>query len=47
MQKNGNNALKEKKNYDMTGAEVLLQVLVDQGVDIIFGYPGGGCSAHL
>lgn len=41
MQKNGNNALKEKKNYDMTGAEVLLQVLVDQGVDIIFGYPGG------
>ncbi|MDI2089945.1 biosynthetic-type acetolactate synthase large subunit [Commensalibacter oyaizuii] len=25
----------------MTGAEVLLQVLVDMGVDVIFGYPGG------
>ncbi|CAK7192927.1 Acetolactate synthase isozyme 3 large subunit [Commensalibacter sp. Nvir] len=25
----------------MTGAEVLLRVLVDLGVDVIFGYPGG------
>ncbi|CAI3931987.1 biosynthetic-type acetolactate synthase large subunit [Commensalibacter papalotli (ex Botero et al. 2024)] len=27
--------------HTMTGAEVLLQVLVDLGVDVIFGYPGG------
>ena len=25
----------------MTGAEVVLKALVDQGVDVIFGYPGG------
>jgi len=25
----------------MTGAEVVLQALVDQGVEVIFGYPGG------
>ena len=25
----------------MTGAEMVLQVLADQGVDHIFGYPGG------
>jgi len=26
---------------EMTGAEILLKALVDQGVDIVFGYPGG------
>jgi acetolactate synthase-1/2/3 large subunit len=26
---------------EMTGAEILLKALIDQGVDIIFGYPGG------
>ncbi len=26
---------------EMTGAEILLKALVDQGVDFIFGYPGG------
>src|SRR6185295_4208479 len=25
----------------MTGAEILLEALVDQGVEDIFGYPGG------
>jgi acetolactate synthase-1/2/3 large subunit len=25
----------------MTGAEIVLKALVDQGVDVIFGYPGG------
>jgi len=25
----------------LTGAEILLKALVDQGVDEIFGYPGG------
>ncbi len=25
----------------MTGAEIILQALVDQGVEVIFGYPGG------
>src|SRR6201992_4272235 len=26
---------------DWTGSEVLLKALVEQGVDVIFGYPGG------
>ncbi len=26
---------------NMTGAEIVLKALVDQGVDVIFGYPGG------
>ena len=26
---------------EMTGAEILLKALVEQGVDIVFGYPGG------
>lgn len=26
---------------DMTGAEILLKALKDQGVDVVFGYPGG------
>ena len=25
----------------MTGAEIVLKALVDQGVDTVFGYPGG------
>ncbi len=25
----------------MTGAEIILKALVDQGVDVVFGYPGG------
>ena len=25
----------------MTGAEIVIQSLVDQGVEVIFGYPGG------
>ncbi|WP_420921031.1 thiamine pyrophosphate-binding protein, partial [Acinetobacter nosocomialis] len=25
----------------MTGAEIVVQALVDQGVDTLFGYPGG------
>ena len=25
----------------MTGAEMVLQALADQGVEVIFGYPGG------
>ena len=31
----------------MTGAEMVLKALVDQGVDTIFGYPGGAVSAYL
>ncbi len=30
-----------KKPATMTGAEIVLQALVDQGVEHIFGYPGG------
>ena len=26
---------------DQSGAEVLLRALKDQGVEVIFGYPGG------
>ena len=29
------------KTTDWTGSELLLKALVDQGVDVIFGYPGG------
>ncbi len=25
----------------MSGAEMVVQALVDQGVEVIFGYPGG------
>ena len=25
----------------MTGAEMVVQALIDQGVDTVFGYPGG------
>ena len=25
----------------LTGAEILIKSLIDQGVDTIFGYPGG------
>ena len=26
---------------EMTGSEIVLQSLVDQGVEVVFGYPGG------
>jgi acetolactate synthase-1/2/3 large subunit len=26
---------------EMTGAEVILKALADQGVEVVFGYPGG------
>ena len=26
---------------EMSGAEIVLQSLVDQGVEVVFGYPGG------
>ena len=29
------------KNKEMTGAEMVVQALIDNGVDTIFGYPGG------
>src|SRR6201985_2277713 len=31
----------ETKTETLTGAEILVRALVDQGVDTIFGYPGG------
>ena len=31
----------------MTGAEMVIQVLADEGIDAIFGYSGGSYSAHL
>ena len=29
------------KSMEMTGAEMVIRALVDNGVDTIFGYPGG------
>jgi acetolactate synthase-1/2/3 large subunit len=31
----------ENGSATMTGAQIVLQALADQGVDHIFGYPGG------
>ena len=31
----------------MTGAEMVIQALIDQGVEHIFGYPGGAALADL
>ena len=31
----------EAKNSSLSGAKIVLQALVDQGVEVIFGYPGG------
>ncbi len=28
-------------NGEMTGAEMVIKALLDQGVDVVFGYPGG------
>jgi acetolactate synthase I/II/III large subunit len=28
-------------NQEMTGAEIVIKALIDQGVEVIFGYPGG------
>ncbi len=28
-------------NTPITGAEIVIRALVDQGVDTLFGYPGG------
>lgn len=37
---------KAKPGVVMTGAEILVQSLVDHGVEVIFAYPGG-CSMPL
>ncbi|MBI1300189.1 MAG: acetolactate synthase 3 large subunit, partial [Alphaproteobacteria bacterium] len=31
----------EPKSKEMTGAEIVIEALIEQGVDTIFGYPGG------
>ena len=30
-----------EKNPEMTGAEIVVKALKDQGVEVVFGYPGG------
>ena len=30
-----------RANEEMTGAEIVLKALADQGVEVMFGYPGG------
>jgi acetolactate synthase I/II/III large subunit len=37
----GNSAMEAKTTESLTGAEIVLRALADQGVDTIFGYPGG------
>jgi acetolactate synthase-1/2/3 large subunit len=37
----GNSAMDAKTTESLTGAEIVLRALADQGVDTIFGYPGG------
>ena len=32
---------KKSEPAQMTGSEILVQTLIDEGVDTIFGYPGG------
>jgi acetolactate synthase-1/2/3 large subunit len=32
---------KDMAGTEMTGAEIVVQALVDQGVEVLFGYPGG------
>ena len=34
-------AQKPNPEMAMTGAEIIIRALIDQGVDTIFGYPGG------
>lgn len=36
-----NNVTIEQKSVEMTGCEIFLQALIDEGVDTIFGLPGG------
>ena len=31
----------------MTGAQIVIEALKEHGVDVIFGYPGGGCPANI
>ena len=39
--KSGDNAAVESMDVTMAGAEILLKTLEDEGVEVIFGYPGG------
>ena len=39
--KSGDNAPAESMDVTMAGAEILLKTLEDEGVEVIFGYPGG------
>ena len=34
-------AMAPTANTEITGAEIVIRALVDQGVDTLFGYPGG------
>ena len=31
-------------NNEITGAEIVLKSLAEQGVEVVFGYPGGAVS---
>ena len=33
--------IKQDNTREMTGAEIVIQALIEQGVDTVFGYPGG------
>ena len=32
---------KEERTMQLTGAEIIIECLKEQGVDTVFGYPGG------
>ena len=40
-EENAGNETKKSKTKQMSGAEIVINALIEQGVDTIFGYPGG------
>ncbi|MFP4098626.1 MAG: thiamine pyrophosphate-binding protein, partial [Alphaproteobacteria bacterium] len=37
----GNHSQNEKNQDTMSGAQMVIKALIEQGVDTVFGYPGG------
>ena len=36
-----NDFSKWRKNMELTGAQIVIETLIEQGCDLLFGYPGG------
>lgn len=43
MSKKREKSQEKSKSRELSGADMVIQALIDQGVDHIFGYPGGAC----